>query len=39
MSLSVDKALCKAQNHVKAGEIGEAEELYKQVLSKFAKNK
>ena len=39
MSLPVDKALRKAQNHIKAGELAEAEELYKQVLSKFPKNK
>jgi protein O-GlcNAc transferase len=39
MSLSVDKALRKAQSHVKEGELAEAEELYKQVLSKFPKNK
>ena len=39
MSLPVDKALRKAQNHIKAGKLAEAEELYKQVLSKFPKNK
>jgi protein O-GlcNAc transferase len=39
MSLSVDKALRQAQSHLKAGELAEAEELYKQVLSKFPKNK
>ena len=39
MSLSVDKALRKAQSHIKAGELAEAEELYKQVLSRFPKNK
>ena len=39
MSLPIDKALRKAQNHIKAGELTEAEELYKQVLSKFPKNK
>ncbi len=39
MPLSVDKALRKAQSHIKAGELTEAEELYKQVLSKFPKNK
>jgi hypothetical protein len=39
MPLSVDKALSKAQIHTKAGELVEAEELYKQVLSKFPKNK
>ena len=39
MSLPVDKALRKAQNHIKTGELAEAEELYKQVLSKFPKNK
>ena len=39
MSVPVDKALRKAQNHIKAGELAEAEELYKQVLSKFPKNK
>ena len=39
MSLSVDKALRKAQSHLKNGELAEAESLYKQVLSKFPKNK
>ena len=39
MSLPVDKALRKALGHMKAGELAEAEELYKQVLSKFPKNK
>ena len=39
MSLPVDKVLRKAQSHLKAGETTEAEELYKQVLSKFPKNK
>ena len=39
MSLSVDKILRKAHSHIKAGELAEAEELYKQVLSKFPKNK
>ena len=39
MSLSVDKALRKAQSHVKAGELAEAEELYKQFLSKFPPKK
>ena len=39
MSLSVDKALRQAQSHLKAGELAEAEELYKQILSKFPKNK
>ena len=39
MSLSIDKVLRKAQSHIKAGELTEAEELYKQVLSKFPKNK
>ena len=39
MSLPIDKAIRKAQSHIKAGEIAEAEELYKQVLSKFPKNK
>ena len=39
MPLSVDKALRKARSHVTAGELVEAEELYKQVLSKFPKNK
>ena len=38
MSLPVDKALRRAQRHIKAGEIAEAEEMYKQVLSKFPKN-
>ena len=39
MSLPVEKALRKAQSHIKAGQLAEAEELYKQVLSKFPKNK
>ena len=39
MSLAVDKVLRKAQSHIKAGELTEAEKLYKQVLSKFPKNK
>ena len=39
MFLPVGKALRKAQSNLKAGEITEAEELYKQVLSKFPKNK
>ena len=39
MSLPTDKALRKAQNHIGAGELAEAEELYKQVLFKFPKNK
>ena len=39
MSLAVDKVLRKAQSHIKTGELTEAEELYKQVLSKFPKNK
>ena len=39
MSLSVDRALRNAQNQIKAVELAKAEELYKQVLSKFPKNK
>ncbi|MBP07481.1 MAG: hypothetical protein CMH08_06270, partial [Marinovum sp.] len=39
MSLPVDKALRKAMNYMRVGELTEAEELYKQVLSKFPKNK
>jgi len=39
MSLPIEKALRKAQSHIKAGQLAEAEELYKQVLSKFPKNK
>ena len=39
MPLSVDRALRKAQSHIKAEELAEAEELYRQVLSKFPKNK
>ena len=39
MSLPVEKALRKAQSHIKAGELAEAEKLYKLVLSKFPKNK
>ena len=39
MSMSIDKAIRKAQNHIKAGDLAEAEELYKQVLLKFPKNR
>ena len=39
MSLHVDKSLRKALSHIKAGELAEAEKLYKLVLSKFPKNK
>ena len=39
MSRSVDKSLRRAQLHMKAGEVTQAEEIYKQVLSKFPKNK
>ncbi|MDA9823848.1 tetratricopeptide repeat protein [Paracoccaceae bacterium] len=39
MTLPVNKALRKAQSYIKAGELAEAEQLYKQVLSKFPKNK
>ncbi len=39
MSLPVEKALLKAQSHIKAGELAEAEELYKLVLSKFPQEK
>ena len=39
MPLSVDDLLRKAQSHSRSGKIGEAEELYKQVLRKFPKNK
>ncbi|MDA9160083.1 hypothetical protein N9O21_06105 [Rhodobacteraceae bacterium] len=39
MPLSVDRALRNAQNQIKAGEPAKAEELCKQVLSKFPKNK
>ena len=39
MSLPIDKILRKAQSHMKVGEVAEAEALYKQVLSKFPKNK
>ena len=39
MTLSIDKTLRKAQNHIKAEELAKAEELYKQVLAKFPKNK
>ena len=39
MSLSIDIALRKARSHIKAGELAEAEELYKQVLAQFPKNK
>ena len=39
MPLSVDRALLNAQNQIKAVELAKAEELYKQVLSKFPKTK
>ena len=39
MSLAVDKVLRKAQSHIKAGELTEAEKLYKQILSKFPRIK
>jgi len=39
MSLPVDKTLREARNLMKAGELAQAEELYKQILSKFPKNK
>jgi len=39
MSLSVEKVLRKAQSHMKAGEWAEAEELYKQIIAKFPRNK
>ena len=39
MSLTVERALRKAQSHIKAGELAKAEELYKQILPKFPKNK
>jgi tetratricopeptide (TPR) repeat protein len=39
VTLAVDKALRQAQSHIKVGELTEAEELYKQVLFKFPKNK
>ncbi len=39
MSLAVDKVLRKAQSHIKAGDLTEAKQLYKQILSKFPKNK
>ena len=39
MSQPVESALRKAHSHIKAGELAAAEELYKQVLSKFPKNK
>ena len=39
MSLSVDKILRRVQKHIKAGELAEAEEVYKRVLYKFPKNK
>ena len=39
MSLPVDKALRKAKNHMRAGELTEAKELYKQALPQFPKNK
>ena len=39
MSLLIYKALRKAQSHLNAGEVAEAEEIYRTVLSKFPKNK
>ena len=39
MPQSVDKTLRKAQRHLKLGQFSEAEELYKQILSQFPKNK
>ena len=39
MSLPVDKGLRKAKICLKAGEVAGAEALYKQILSKFPKNK
>ena len=39
MSLPVDKVTRKAPSHIKVGELAETEALYKQVLSKFPKNK
>ena len=38
MSFSVDKALRKAQIHLKSGDLGEAKATYKLILSKFPKN-
>ena len=39
MPFSVDDLLRKAHSHLKARRLSEAEDLYKQVLSKFPKNK
>ena len=39
MPFSVDDLLRKAHSHLKARRLSEAENLYKQVLSKFPKNK
>ena len=39
MSSSVHKALLEAPSHIKAGQLAEAKEIYKQTLSKFPKNK
>ena len=38
MTLSVNKALRKAQSHLKAGALVEAKAIYKEILTKFPKN-
>ena len=39
MFFSIDKAFTKAESHIKMGELVEAKELYRKVLSKFPQNK
>ena len=39
MQFSVIKELRKAQNHIKVGQLEDAKVIYKQIISKFPKNK
>jgi tetratricopeptide (TPR) repeat protein/glycosyltransferase involved in cell wall biosynthesis len=39
MSRSVDKYLLRAQKHISAGQLTQAKEIYKEILSQFPKNK
>ena len=39
MAFSINKALRSAQNHLISGQISEAEAIYKEILTKFPKNK
>ena len=39
LSQSVDKLLRKAHLHINAGEVVQAEEIYRHILTKFPKNK